>query len=78
LLVMGFAKRPLRPKAGFARIFEAMSGLTNLTGEADGPPLHMNFLIGDTVAGVAGALPRQSCCACRQTPKPEPSRRPAP
>ncbi|OWU83784.1 acyl-CoA transferase [Oceanicola sp. 22II-s10i] len=42
-----YAKRP-----GYARIFEAMSGLTNLTGELGGRPLHSNFPIGDAVAGV--------------------------
>lgn len=57
LRVTGFGQTgPNAGKPGFARIFEAMSGLTNLTGQADGPPLHMNFPIGDTVAGVFGAF----------------------
>lgn len=57
LRVTGFGQTgPYAAKPGFARIFEAMSGLTNLTGQADGPPLHMNFPIGDTVAGVFGAF----------------------
>jgi crotonobetainyl-CoA:carnitine CoA-transferase CaiB-like acyl-CoA transferase len=57
LRVTGFGQTgPNAAKPGFARIFEAMSGLTNLTGEADGPPLHMNFPIGDTVAGLFGAF----------------------
>ena len=43
---------PYRSRPGFARIFEAMSGFTNLTGEAGGSPLHSNFPIGDAVAGV--------------------------
>ncbi len=43
---------PYRSKPGFARIFEAMSGFTNLTGETGGSPLHSNFPIGDAVAGV--------------------------
>ena len=43
---------PYRMRPGFARIFEAMSGFTNLTGEAGGSPLHSNFPIGDAVAGV--------------------------
>jgi len=47
---------PYAARPGFARIFEAMSGLTHLTGEADGAPLHMNFPVGDTVAGVFGAF----------------------
>lgn len=57
LRVTGFGQTgPNATKPGFARIFEAMSGLTNLTGHSDGPPLHMNFPIGDTVAGVFGAF----------------------
>lgn len=43
---------PYRARAGFARIFEAMSGLTNLTGTAGGSPLHSNFPLGDSIAGV--------------------------
>lgn len=43
---------PYRNKPGFARIFEAMSGFTNLTGESGGTPLHSNFSIGDAVAGI--------------------------
>ena len=43
---------PYRQRPGYARIFEAMSGFTNLTGEAGGPPLHSNFPVGDAVAGL--------------------------
>ncbi|WP_423456480.1 CaiB/BaiF CoA transferase family protein [Ottowia sp. VDI28] len=43
---------PYKARPGYARVFEAMSGFTNLTGEAGGPPLHSNFPIGDAVAGV--------------------------
>lgn len=46
-----YAKRP-----GFARVFEAMSGFTHLTGEADGPPQHMNYPLGDAIAGLFGAF----------------------
>ena len=57
LRLTGFGQSgPNATRPGFARIFEAMSGLTNLTGQPDGPPLHMNFPIGDTVAGVFGAF----------------------
>jgi crotonobetainyl-CoA:carnitine CoA-transferase CaiB-like acyl-CoA transferase len=47
---------PYRNRPGFARIFEAMSGFTNLCGEADGPPLHLGFPIADAIAGLFGAL----------------------
>lgn len=43
---------PYRTRPGFARIFEAMSGFTNLTGERDGTPLHTNFPVGDSIASV--------------------------
>lgn len=43
---------PYKSRPGYARIFEAMSGFTSLTGEADGPPLHSNFPVGDAVAGL--------------------------
>lgn len=43
---------PYKSRPGYARIFEAMSGFTNLTGEAGGPPLHSNFPVGDAVAGL--------------------------
>jgi crotonobetainyl-CoA:carnitine CoA-transferase CaiB-like acyl-CoA transferase len=51
--VTGFGQTgPYRERAGYARIFEAMSGFTGLTGEADGAPLHANFPVGDAVAGL--------------------------
>jgi len=43
---------PYRSRPGFARIFEAMSGFTSLTGEPGGAPLHSNFPVGDAVAGL--------------------------
>lgn len=43
---------PYKGRPGFARIFEAMSGFTNLTGEPGGSPLHSNFPVGDAVAGL--------------------------
>lgn len=43
---------PYKARPGFARVFEAMSGFTNLTGEAGGLPMHSNFPVGDVVAGV--------------------------
>ncbi len=55
-----YAKRP-----GFARVFEAMSGFTNLTGEADGPPQHMNYPLGDSIAGLFGAFAISTALAQR-------------
>lgn len=57
LRVTGFGQTgPYRNKPGFARVFEAMTGFTNICGEGDGPPMHLGFPIADAVAGLFGAL----------------------
>ncbi|MDM0043300.1 CoA transferase [Variovorax dokdonensis] len=57
LRLTGFGQTgPYARRPGFARIFEAMSGFTHLTGEASGPPQHMNYPLGDVVAGLFGAF----------------------
>ncbi|QIL81133.1 CoA transferase [Diaphorobacter sp. HDW4A] len=57
LRLTGFGQTgPYAARPGFARIFEAMSGFAHLTGEADGPPQHMNYPLGDVVSGVFGAF----------------------
>ena len=57
LRLTGFGQTgPSSRKPGFARIFEAMSGFVNLCGEADGPPQHTNYPMGDAVAGLWGAF----------------------
>lgn len=57
LRVTGFGQTgPYRNKPGFARVFEAMSGLTNLCGEADRPPVHLGYPIADAVGGMFGAI----------------------
>jgi crotonobetainyl-CoA:carnitine CoA-transferase CaiB-like acyl-CoA transferase len=61
-----YAKRP-----GFARVFEAMSGFTHLTGEADGPPQHMNYPLGDAIAGLFGAFSIATALAERARTPPE-------
>jgi len=43
---------PYRHRPGYARVFEAMSGFTNLTGEEGGSPLHSNFPVGDAISAV--------------------------
>jgi formyl-CoA transferase len=43
-------------RPGFGRIGEAMSGVVHLTGEPDSRPLHVGFSLGDTCAGLMGAL----------------------
>ncbi|MDR3097529.1 MAG: CoA transferase [Paraburkholderia sp.] len=57
LRVTGFGQTgPYRSRPGLARIFEAMSGFTHICGSPDGPPQHAGFPIGDSVAGLFGAL----------------------
>jgi crotonobetainyl-CoA:carnitine CoA-transferase CaiB-like acyl-CoA transferase len=57
LRLTGFGQTgPYRSRPGFARVFEAMSGFTNLTGEEGGSPLHTNFPVGDAVAGLFAAF----------------------
>ena len=57
LRVTGFGQTgPYSHRPGFARVFEAMTGFTNICGEPDGPPLHLGFPIADAVAGLFGAL----------------------
>jgi crotonobetainyl-CoA:carnitine CoA-transferase CaiB-like acyl-CoA transferase len=57
LRITGFGQTgPYARRPGFARIFEAMSGFANLTGEPGGPPQHMNYPLGDAVAGLFGAF----------------------
>jgi crotonobetainyl-CoA:carnitine CoA-transferase CaiB-like acyl-CoA transferase len=57
LRLTGFGQTgPYARKPGFARIFEAMSGFTHLSGEPGGPPQHMNYPLGDAVAGLFGAF----------------------
>ncbi len=57
LRVTGFGQPgPYRNYAGFARLFEAYSGLTYITGEPDGTPTHPSYPIGDPISGVFGAF----------------------
>jgi crotonobetainyl-CoA:carnitine CoA-transferase CaiB-like acyl-CoA transferase len=57
LRLTGFGQTgPYARKPGFARIFEAMSGFAQLTGEPGGPPQHMNYPLGDAISGLFGAF----------------------
>lgn len=57
LRVTGFGQNgPYAGRPGFARIFEAMSGFTQICGEEDGRPLHLGYPISDAVAGLFGAV----------------------
>ncbi|MFZ5779897.1 MAG: CaiB/BaiF CoA transferase family protein [Pseudomonadota bacterium] len=60
LRITGFGQDgPYADRPGFARVFEAMSGLTYITGHPDREPLHMAYPLADPIGGVfgvAGAL----------------------
>ncbi|WP_010139977.1 CaiB/BaiF CoA transferase family protein [Oceanicola sp. S124] len=47
---------PRASQGGFARIFEAMGGLTHITGMADGDPVHPGYPIADAFGGLFGAF----------------------
>lgn len=71
LRLTGFGQTgPSARKPGFARIFEAMSGFAHLTGEADGPPQHMNYPLGDAIAGLFGAFAIATALAERNAKPP--------
>lgn len=57
LRTTGFGQTgPYRNRPGFARIFEAMGGLTYISGDADGPPMHTGYPVADNVGGLFGAV----------------------
>jgi crotonobetainyl-CoA:carnitine CoA-transferase CaiB-like acyl-CoA transferase len=57
LRITGFGQTgPYARKPAFARIGEALSGLTYICGEPDRPPMHLGFPIADAVAGLFGAI----------------------
>lgn len=47
---------PYSDRPGFARVFEAMGGMTYITGEPEGAPMHVGYPIGDSIGGLFGAL----------------------
>lgn len=57
LRVSGFGQDgPNSGLSGFARIFEAMGGLTAISGQEDGAPMHTGYPIGDPIGGLFGAF----------------------
>ena len=57
LRATGFGQTgPYRDRAGFARLFEAMGGLTYITGEPTGEPMHSGYPLGDAIGGLFGAI----------------------
>lgn len=57
LRLSGFGQDgPHATDSGLARIFEAMGGLTSITGPKDMPPMHTGYPIGDPIGGLFGAF----------------------
>lgn len=57
LRISAFGQTGPRAKhGGFARIFEAMGGLTHITGIKDGAPVHPGYPIADAFGGLFGAF----------------------
>ncbi|KUO94612.1 CaiB/BaiF CoA transferase family protein [Ferroacidibacillus organovorans] len=55
--ISGFGQTgPYRDKPGFGSIAEAIGGLRYLTGYPDRPPTRVGISIGDSIAGIYGAL----------------------
>ena len=63
LRATGFGQTgPYRGRTGFARVFEAMGGMTYITGEASGEPVHCGYPIGDALGGLFGAMGVLAAC----------------
>jgi formyl-CoA transferase len=56
---------PYADRAGNGSLAEAFGGLTNMTGEADGPPLLTSLPIGDVLAAIAGTVGALAACYAR-------------
>jgi succinyl-CoA---D-citramalate CoA-transferase len=55
--ITGFGQDgPYSSRAGFASVCEAMGGLRYISGNPDRPPVRVGVSIGDTLAGVHGAI----------------------
>jgi crotonobetainyl-CoA:carnitine CoA-transferase CaiB-like acyl-CoA transferase len=68
LQVTGYgATSSRRNEPGFGKVGEAMSGVVNLTGFPDGPPVHTGFSHGDSVTGLMGAFAIQAAMYRRLT-----------
>lgn len=68
LQVTGFgATTSRRNEPGFGKVGEAMSGVVNLTGFPDGPPVHTGFSHGDSVTGLMGAFAVQAALYRKHT-----------
>lgn len=63
---------PYRDRPAFARVFEAMAGMTYITGEPDGEPMHAGYPVGDAIGGLFGAIGILTACWKRARDKDAP------
>ncbi|MCU1480501.1 MAG: hypothetical protein JWQ19_1287 [Subtercola sp.] len=57
LSISGYGRGgPYSDRPGFGKIAEAFSGATHLTGEAEQPPTHPGYSLGDATTGLMGAF----------------------
>jgi len=56
------ATGPYRDRPGAGTLAEAFGGLTNMIGEADGPPMLPSVALGDTVTAMAGVIGTLAAC----------------
>ena len=56
---------PYADRPGAGTLAEAFGGLTNMTGEADGPPMLASVAIGDTLTAFAGVVGALAACWSR-------------
>lgn len=59
------ATGPYRDRSGAGTLAEAFGGLTNMIGEADGPPMLPSLALGDTVTAMAGVVGTLAACYSR-------------
>jgi formyl-CoA transferase len=73
LQISGFGARTKRRNApGFGKVGEARSGVVNLTGFPDQPPVHTGFSHGDATTGLMGAYAVMAALYRRETTSPFP------
>ena len=56
------ATGPYRDRPGAGTLAEAFGGLTNMIGDADGPPMLPSVALGDTVTAMAGVIGTLAAC----------------
>jgi crotonobetainyl-CoA:carnitine CoA-transferase CaiB-like acyl-CoA transferase len=61
------ATGPYRDRPGAGTLAEGFGGLTNMIGEADGPPMLPSVALGDTVTAMAGVIGTLAACYHRDT-----------